>query len=90
MLRRGWKRGKIYGLWVVVILVSGLSSLAGFTIFDGASDDVNAFILTFSAGALLTMVADTMMPEAFEDSGVWSGLATALGFGVAFWLGALG
>ena len=46
-----------------------LSSLAGFALFDEASDDAVAFVLAFAAGAILTMLADTMMPEAFEHGG---------------------
>lgn len=41
-------------------------------------------MLTFAAGAILTMLANTMMPEAFEDGGKWVGVATTLGFAVAF------
>ena len=41
-------------------------------------------MLAFAAGAILTMLADTMMPEAFEHGGKVVGLATTLGFGLAF------
>ena len=47
-----------------------------------------AFIQTFAAGAILTMLADTMMPEAVEHAGRLVGLLTVLGFAVAFFLGA--
>ena len=43
-----------------------------------------AFVLAFAAGAILTMLADTMMPEAFEHGGKLVGLLTTLGFGLAF------
>jgi zinc transporter, ZIP family len=89
LARSGWSRSKILGLWVLVTLVSGLSALLGFVIFDGASASWLAFVLAFAAGAILTMLADTMMPEAFERSGKWTGLATTLGFAVAFAVTAL-
>ena len=41
-------------------------------------------MLAFSAGAILTMLADTMMPEAFEHGGKLVGIVTTLGFAVAF------
>ena len=44
----------------------------------------------FAAGAILTMLADTMMPEAFEHGGSVAGLATCLGFASAFLLSRLG
>ena len=40
----------------------------------------------FAAGAILTMLSDTMVPEAFEFGGKEAGLATTLGFGLAFGL----
>jgi zinc transporter, ZIP family len=89
LARSGWSRRKILALWVGVTLVSGLSALLGFVIFDGASASWLAFVLAFAAGAILTMLADTMLPEAFERSGKWTGLATTLGFAVAFAVTAL-
>jgi zinc transporter, ZIP family len=89
LARSGWSQGKILALWVGVTLVSGLSALLGFVIFDGASASWLAFVLAFAAGAILTMLADTMLPEAFERSGKWTGLATTLGFAVAFAVTAL-
>ena len=80
----GWKRGRILGLWVVVAVVSGLASLLGYMLFDSASPAVLAFVLAFAAGAILTMLADTMMPEAFEHGGKLVGLLTTFGFGLAF------
>jgi|Tabmets5t2r1_1033131.scaffolds.fasta_scaffold10281_3 zinc transporter, ZIP family len=89
LARSGWSQRKILALWVGVTLVSGLSALLGFVIFDGASASWLAFVLAFAAGAILTMLADTMLPEAFERSGKWTGLATTLGFAVAFAVTAL-
>ena len=80
----GWTRGKILGLWVVVTLICGLASLLGYTVFDSAGPAALAFVLAFAAGAILTMLADTMIPEAYEHGGKLVGLLTTLGFGLAF------
>ena len=56
----------------------------GFAVFDGASPNVVAFVTAFAGGAVLTMPADTMMPEAFENGGRSVGLLTTPGFGLAF------
>jgi ZIP family zinc transporter len=80
----GWRPSRILGLWTAVALVSGLASLAGFAIFDDASAGTVAFVLSFAGGAVLTMLADTMMPEAFEHGGRLVGLFTTAGFAVAF------
>jgi ZIP family zinc transporter len=85
----GWKpRNTIY-LWLLVMAVSGLSSALGYGIFGLLSGDAVAFVDAFAAGAILTMLADTMMPEAYENAGPQVGLMTTLGFGLAFAISAL-
>jgi zinc transporter, ZIP family len=85
----GWKRGRIMLLWVAVMVVTGLASLAGYALLDGASPTAIAFTLAFAGGAILTMLADTMMPEAFEHGGKLVGVATTIGFALAFGISAL-
>ena len=67
-------------------MASALSSLAGYALFDEASGATVAFVQAFAAGALLTMLADTMMPEAFKYGGKQVGLVTTLGFALAFFI----
>jgi ZIP family zinc transporter len=84
-LRESGRSGRwIMGLWIVVALVSGLASLAGYALLDGASAGVTAFVLAFAGGAILTMLADTMMPEAFANGGKLAGVVTSVGFALAF------
>ena len=71
-------------MWIAIAVVSGLASLAGYGLFQDSSPDTVAFVLTFAAGAILTMLADTMMPEAYEHGGKLVGVVTTLGFAVAF------
>jgi zinc transporter, ZIP family len=80
----GWRQTRLWLLWLGVVLVSALASLAGYALFDNASADTIAFVLAFAGGAILTMLADTMMPEAFEQSGKLAGVCTTLGFALAF------
>jgi zinc transporter, ZIP family len=89
LLQAGWARGRVLGLWVLVISISGLSALAGYVLLDGASPTTIAFVLAFAGGAILTMLADTMMPEAFEQEGKLVGIVTTMGFAVAFAISAL-
>src|SRR5512132_919268 len=84
LVTSGWKKARILWMWIAIALISGLASLAGYGLFQDSSPDVVAFVLTFAAGAILTMLAETMMPEAFEHGGKWVGVATTLGFAVAF------
>jgi zinc transporter, ZIP family len=76
----------ILGLWTAVMLVSGAAAGLGYLLLGGASDNVIAAINAYAAGAILTMLADTMMPEAFEHGGAVVGLVTVLGFSAAFLL----
>jgi ZIP family zinc transporter len=84
LVAMGWARARIVGLWTTVAVVSGLSALAGYAFFDTASDEAVAFTLAFAGGAILTMLADTMMPEAYEHGGKLVGFFTTVGFALAF------
>ena len=80
----GWKKARILWLWIAIALISGLSSLAGYGLFQDSSPDTVAFVLAFAAGAILTMLADTMMPEAYEHGGKLTGVIATLGFATAY------
>lgn len=89
MMKNGWRNSSLFYMWFSVVLMSGVASMVGFAIFRFASVEVVAFTLTFAGGALLTMLSDTMMPEAYKDTGSWAGILTTFGFGLAFWLSLL-
>ncbi len=80
----GWTTGRIVALWSGVTLVSGFAALVGYAMFDTAPPGTVAFVLAFAGGAVLTMLADTMMPEAFDKAGPLVGLFTTAGFSLAF------
>jgi zinc transporter, ZIP family len=80
----GWKKPRILWLWIAITVISGLASLAGYRVFQHSSPDTVAFVLAFAAGAIITMLADTMMPEAYEHGGKLVGVVTTLGFATAF------
>ncbi|HET8650975.1 MAG TPA: hypothetical protein VFM13_00210 [Gaiellaceae bacterium] len=89
LAKAGWARGRIYGLWASVTAVAGLSAAVGNGLMGDASPDAIAFVLSFAAGAILTMLADTMMPEAFEKGGKAAGLLTTFGFATAVLISSL-
>jgi ZIP family zinc transporter len=88
--RSGRSTTYILGLWTSVVAISTVASLVGYAFLGDASGNVIAFIQAFAAGAILTMLADTMMPEAFEHGGSVVGLVTVIGFSTAFLLSRLG
>ena len=85
----GWAKSRILWLWIGIAAISGLASLAGYSLLKGSSPDTVAFVLSFAAGAILTMLADTMMPEAYEHGGKLVGVVTTLGFVIALAVHAL-
>jgi zinc transporter, ZIP family len=89
LAKAGWQQSRIYALWAGVTVVAGAAAALGNGILGGASADSIAFVLAFAAGAILTMLADTMMPEAFEKGGRATGLLTTLGFATAVFISSL-
>ena len=83
MLISGWPKNKISRLWLGVCLLSILAAGLGYglaSIFPGAT---GASFDAFAAGALLVMLTDSMIPEAFEHGGTETGLSLVVGFGAA-------
>jgi ZIP family zinc transporter len=79
----GFGRRRVLAIWLTVVAASTLAAALGYAVLDAAGPSVTAFVDAFAAGAILTMLAETMIPEASEIGGRAVGLATALGFAVA-------
>jgi len=88
--KAGHSRRWILLLWTAVALMAGVVAAAAYALLGGSSPGVLAVIQAFAAGAILTMLADTMMPEAFENGGRLVGLVTTAGFALAFLLSQAG
>lgn len=84
MKKAGRSPAYIFGIWGGIAIASSLASLAGFTVFQQFSADVIAATTAVAAGAILAMLADTMIPEAFEEAHDFAGLITVAGFLCAF------
>ena len=85
LLRGGWSRGRVLLLWVIVVAASTLSAGLGYVALEGASGSWISAIQAFAAGAILTMLADEMIPEAYEhtEHNKTVGLALAFGFALS-------
>ncbi|MCC6676169.1 MAG: ZIP family zinc transporter [Phycisphaerales bacterium] len=79
----GAGRRRILLLWVIIALVCALASIAGFSLFGAASDRWLSFIQAFAGGAILMMLANSMIPEAYEHGGKLAGVFTVLGFAIS-------
>jgi ZIP family zinc transporter len=76
----------ILGLWGLVCLASAVAAALGYAVLGGASPEAVAFVQCFAAGAIITMLGDTMVPEATEHAGRLVGLFIVAGFTLAFLL----
>lgn len=74
----------VFGVWGGIAAASAMAAAVGYLALDGAGAGTTAAITAVAAGAILTMVADTMIPEAFERTQLLTGLITAVGFLTAF------
>ncbi len=90
MKKNGRSAKYIFSIWIGITLISGIASFCGYTIFKNFSPDVIAATIAVAAGAILAMLSDTMMPEAFEEGHDFIGVVTVVGFLAAFILTKLG
>jgi ZIP family zinc transporter len=79
----------VFLLWTGVALIAGLSSWLGYIAFAGVAPGAIAAVQAIAAGAILAMIVDTMVPEAFEGTQDFAGLVAVAGFLTAFALSKL-
>lgn len=80
MKKMGMSGWKIMGLWGLLCMLSGMVAYMGNILFQGVPPYAVAFVESLAAGAMLAMIAETMLPEAFEQGGSVVGMSTILGF----------
>ena len=85
----GWPRARVFAMWACVVLVSGASAALGAAVLDPGGGRGAAAAQAFAAGALLAMLTDTMLPEAYAVEGVLTGSLVVAGFAASLGLQAL-
>ncbi|GAA2716486.1 MULTISPECIES: ZIP family metal transporter [Actinoplanes] len=85
----GWPQRRVLLMWSSVVLVSALSAAAGYALLDPQGEFTGALTQAFAAGALLAMLSDTLLPEAYEVDGVLTGPFVVVGFAVSLGLSAI-
>ena len=90
MRQEGRSRTYVFAVWGAVAVACTLATVAGYALLGDLSPRWVGALLALAAGAILAMLADTMMPEAFENGGPLVAMATAVGFACAFLLSHLG
>jgi len=82
----GWSVQRIVGMWSAVVAVSAIACALGYLLLE---TDGGGLAQSFAAGALLTMVADTMLPDSYAIERTWTGGFVVAGFALSVALGAL-
>jgi ZIP family zinc transporter len=90
MKKAGRSARYVFGVWGGIAVTSGIASLVGYAAFRYAAPMVVAATTATAAGAVLAMLVDTMIPEAFEEAHDFAGLITVFGFLAAFALAKAG
>jgi len=86
MKAHGMKMSTILLMWLAITVLTAFGAALGALLFpynpngDGSSGLIVAGVEGVAAGAMLTMIAQTMMPEAFEQGGDIVGLSCLAGF----------
>jgi len=90
MRQQGFSFARIFSMWTSVMLIQGILAGVGSLILSGAPESLVALIESIGAGAILTVMAETMLPEAYMRKGYWLGLSLLLGFLVIVLIKTLG
>lgn len=90
MSENNHSKRKILWLWIATALLLSAAAIGGHYFLDGASKEVLAYIRCFAAGAVLASLAIEVFPKAFKEDNYMSGIATAIGVVLAFYLNSLG
>jgi CRP-like cAMP-binding protein len=85
MQRQGSSFNKIFWMWMSLCIMTGFGAMLGALVFPAHPEGTLRYFVAgiegMAAGAMLTMIANTMMPEAYEHGGsTIAGLSTLAGF----------
>ena len=80
----GRSAAQVVGLFAATVPICALSAFLGYAVVANWDEPAIAMVIAFAAGAILAMLADTMIPEAFEQAHDYAGLVTAVGYIMAF------
>ena len=91
MKSNGRSKKYILALWSIAVIIGMISTVIGFAFLSNTNPFVISIAISFAAGAILVMLAESMIPEAHEEGGTSRiGIATMVGFAIAFIFGRLG
>jgi zinc transporter, ZIP family len=81
MKKNGMSTGKIMIMWMSLVIIIGIGALVGYYIGSSIPHEIEIAIEGLAAGAMLTMIAQIMIPEAVHLGGAKVvGLSTLIGY----------
>ena len=89
MKNQGTKSSKIYWMWILLMIMTGAGALIGNICFEALPLHYHSIFGGLAAGSMLAMIAQTMLPDAYEHGGWLVGIMTVLGFLAALFLHSL-
>ncbi|HPI75644.1 MAG TPA: cyclic nucleotide-binding domain-containing protein [bacterium] len=90
MKKQGKSTSSIFWMWMSLCVMTGVGALLGNILFVGLSPSIHSLFGGLAAGAMLAMIAQTMLPEAYEHGGWLVGILTVFGFLSALMFRAIG
>lgn len=90
MKKQGKSTSAIFWMWMSLCIMTGLGALIGNFVFVGVAPSTKSIVEGLAAGAMLAMIAQTMLPEAYEHGGWLVGILTVFGFLSALMFRAIG
>lgn len=89
MKRQGGNTTHIVLMWVSLMVMTAVGAGLGNVFIADAPPHLQVLLEGMAAGAMLAMIAQTMLPEAYDHGGSLTGLMTVIGFLVAIYMGTL-
>ena len=80
MKQQGFSIARILMMWTSLMLITGILAAFGSLLFSDVPESVISLLESMAAGAMLTVISETMLPEAYAKGGSIVGLSTLLGF----------
>jgi len=80
MREQGYSFNRILTMWSSLMIFTGIGAWLGSVFFVGVELTTFSLVEGLAAGAMLTVIAETMLPEAYYRGGSVTGISTLLGF----------
>jgi len=89
MKNQGGRSRNIILMWGSLMVMTAVGAAIGNLFIANMPHQTQALLQGLAAGAMLTMIAQTMLPEAFDHGGWLTGFMTVIGFLAAIYMGTL-